>query len=61
MRSINKILTEAHLHDTNCAFVDDLTSHGDSFSSSADSLQSVLAALYHRRMYISPLKMKWGY
>ena len=61
MRVINKILSEKGLHKNNCAFVDDLTSHGFTFELSVEALHDVLSALCEKRMYISPTKLRWGY
>lgn len=61
MRTINRLLSEEGLHHNNCAFVDDLTSHGSTFEDSLDALRCVLSALRKSRMYISPTKIRWGY
>ena len=61
MRVVNKILTEKNLHANNCAFVDDLTSHGLDFRTALLALREVLHALREKRMYISPAKLRWGY
>ena len=61
MRAVNSILTEKSLHHNNCAFVDDLTSHGCDFDNSVTALRDVLTALREKRMYISPAKLRWGY
>ena len=54
MRTINRLLTEEGLHQNNCAFVDDLTSHDATFESSLCALRAVLSALRKSRMYIAP-------
>lgn len=61
MRAINRLLTDEGLHHNNCAFVDDLTSHGSTFLESVTALRAVLSALRKRRMYIAPSKIRWGY
>ena len=61
MHVINKILSEKGLHENNCAFVDDLTSHEFTFELSVKALYDVLSALRKKRMYISPTKLRWGY
>ena len=53
MHVVNKILTEKNLHANNCAFVDDLTSHGLDFRTALLALREVLHALREKRMYIS--------
>ena len=58
MRVVNKILTEKNLHANNCAFVDDLTSHGPDFRTALVALREVLHALREKRMYISPAKLR---
>ena len=47
--------------ECNAAFIDDLTSHGSDFASAYQALYNMLVALREVRLYISPLKMKWGY
>ena len=54
MRTINRLLTEEGLHQNNCAFVDDLTSHDATFESSLCALRAVLSALRKSRMYLAP-------
>ena len=47
--------------ECNAAFIDDLTSHGSDFASAYQALYNMLVALREVRLYISALKMKWGY
>ena len=61
MRTINRLLTEEGLHQNNCAFVDDLTSHDATFESSLCALRAVLSALRKSCSYIAPTKIRWGY